>query len=329
MTTPPTRDPTEMPNAADSNSKTARESVHRARLYKLLSLAFDRPGETLESALVSGTFDEQLLESAAVLDGDVTDESEENDPTTDAHGDLHDAATTVVDASPATQEAVDEHYSTWTSLFGFETGGDIPQYEIEFSPGTLVTSTDTLSDIAGFYDAFGLSLAEDRRERVDHLCIELEFVSQLALQTAALAKKGDETGIEIVTDAQGSFIEDHLGRWLPRYREAIEDADVGDDGSSRDEQEGRNKPDETAFYDALAVLACQLVERDADRFAVEPDVFAETPAEPSPLEGLTNSEGEVDFRCGTCGSGAGPSSAPATEPGPEPQLPMGNREGPY
>ncbi|OIB59102.1 dehydrogenase [Natrialba sp. SSL1] len=313
----------------------ARESVHRARLYKLLSLAFDRPGETLESALVSGTFDEQLLESAAVLDGAVTtvsDERDKSDPTADAHGDLHDAAKTVVDASPATEAEVDEHYSTWTSLFGFETGGDIPQYEIEFSPGTLVTSTDTLSDIAGFYDAFGLSLADDRRERVDHLCIELEFVSQLALQTAALAKKGDETGIEIVTDAQGSFIEDHLGRWLPRYREAIEDGEgVGEDAIDATDETAVDG--ETAFYDALAVLACRLVERDADRFAVEPDVFAETPAEPSPLEGLTNSEGDVDFRCGTCGSGAGPSSASATErepeSEPEPQLPMGNRDGPY
>ncbi|ELY91878.1 anaerobic dehydrogenase-like protein [Natrialba hulunbeirensis JCM 10989] len=321
MTTPPAHDPSDLSSGTDGNSKTAHESVHRARLYKLLSLAFDRPGEALESALVSGTFDEQLLESAAALDGD----SEGDDDGTDTA--LYDAASAVVNESPTTQAAVDEHYSTWTSLFGFETGGDIPQYEIEFSPGTLVTSTDTLSDIAGFYDAFGLSLADDRRERVDHLCIELEFVSQLALQTAALAKKDDETGLEIVTDAQGSFIEDHLGRWLPRYREAIEDVD------GTDEKDETGEETDTAFYDALAVLACRLVERDADQFAVEPDVFAETPAEPSPLEGLTNSEGDVDFRCGTCGSGSGPSSAPATEreaePEPEPQLPMGNRDGPY
>lgn len=265
-----------------------RDHVHRARLYKLASLAFDRPDDGLEDALVSGTFTEQLLESAAAL-GD---------------GRLRDRAEAVVEAAPTDPDGVADRYSDWATLFGFEKGGEIQQYEIAYAPGTLVTSTDTLADIAGFYGAFGLSVAESNRERVDHLCLELEFVSHLALQTASLEREGDETGLEIVTDAQGSFLEDHLGRWLPRFRETV-DAET-----------------DVAFYRTLAALIEALVAADADRFDVEPAVFSET--QPSPLEDFTG-DGGGDFRCGTCGTS--PSPADGQSGAPEP--PMGDRNGPY
>ncbi|ELY60069.1 anaerobic dehydrogenase [Natronococcus amylolyticus DSM 10524] len=261
---------------------TATIHVHRARLYKLASMAFDRPGEEFEEALLSGTFEEQLLESAAALDDEPLEEHAE----------------AVAEAAPTNEDEFDDCYSDWAALFGFEEGGNISQYQIEYSPGTLVTSTDVLADISGFYGAFGLSMDEGNRERVDHLCIQLEFLSHLALQTAYLENEGDETGIEVLTDAQGSFLEDHLGRWTGRFRETLEDeADV-------------------EFYRALAVLVDSLVADDTDRFGVEPKQFEETPA--SPLEGLNDGEG--DFRCGTCS---------ATSSGPTAEMPMGNRKGPY
>ncbi|ELY52341.1 TorD/DmsD family molecular chaperone [Natronococcus jeotgali] len=266
----------------NTESTTALDHVHRARLYKLASLAFDRPDEELEEALVSGTFADQLLESAAALEND----------------DLEEHARAVVEASPTDAAGVDELYSDWSSLFGFETGGDIRQYQIEYSPGTLVTSGDTLADIAGFYRAFGLSIAEGNRERADHLCIELEFLSHLALQTAYLENEGDETGVAVVTDAQGDFLEDHLGRWIGSFRETVaEEVDV-------------------EFYRALGALVDTLVGDDTDRFGAEPKTFEETP--PSPLEGLNDGEG--DFRCGTCGP---------TSSGSTPEMPMGDRDGPY
>lgn len=262
--------------------------VHRSRLYKLASLAFDRPTAQLEEALTSGEFADQLLESAAAL---------EDDP-------LLEHAEAVAEEAPADEVDVEALYSDWASLFGFEKGGEIQLYEIEYAPGTLVTSTDTLADISGFYGAFGLELEDGNRERVDHLCIELEFVSHLALQTAYLELDGDEDGVEIVADAQGDFLEDHLGRWAPRLRDTIdEEADV-------------------AFYRALADLVAALVDADADRFGVDPTVFNETP--PSPLEDVTDDEG--DFRCGTCGSNSSPAGSQASE---SPTMPMGDRDGPY
>ena len=266
--------------------------VHRARLYNLASLAFDRPGDELEAALVSGEFAEQLLESAAHFEDD----------------ELRDRAEAVAETAPTDPDDIDDRYSDWAALFGFEEGGEIQQYQIEYAPGTLVTSTDTLADLSGFYKAFGLSLTEANRERADHLCLQLEFLSYLSLQTASLELDEDQNGIDIVTNAQADFLEDHLGRWIPRFAETVlDESDV-------------------AFYRTLAELVERLVEIDAERFDVEPDVFDETP--PSPLEGFTDTD-EGDFRCGTCGSTPSPATGQQPEPPTQPQPPRGDRDGPY
>lgn len=274
----------------------ATHHVHRARLYKLASMAFDRPTDDLREAMLSAEFDDQLVESAAV----VGDER------------LREHAGTVAAESPDNPDEVDDCYSTYAALFGFEQGGEIKQYQIEYSPGTLVTSTNTLADIAGFYGAFDLGLEEGNRERVDHLCVELEFVSHLALQTAYLAESGDEAGVDIVTNAQADFIDDHLGRWLPRFRDTV--------------QEESDDP----YYHALADLIVALVEADADLFDIEPDVFDETP--PGPLENFTEPGDASDFRCGTCGTtpSSGDQQRPSQQPDPGTgQFPMGDRDGPY
>ncbi|WP_049927101.1 TorD/DmsD family molecular chaperone [Halopiger goleimassiliensis] len=261
--------------------------VHRARLYKLASLSFDRPDDELEAALLSGEFAEQVLESAAALEAEA----------------LRTHAESVVETAPKDADGVADLYSDWASLFGFEKGGEIQLYQIEYGPGTLVTSTDTLADIAGFYRAFDLEPRDGNRERVDHLCLELEFLSHLALQTAYLDLDGDETGVEVVTNAQADFLEDHLGRWTPRFRDTVhEDSDV-------------------AFFEALADLVDALIAADADQFGIEPDVFDEAP--PAPTEGLVGDDGG-DFRCGTCGSNPSPTGSNQTTP----EMPMRGRNEP-
>lgn len=262
-------------------STTAAEHVHRARLYKLASLAFDRPGETLAAALRSGTFAAQVRESATALDG-ATEAGIEG-------RNLADDATAVAEASPTESAGVDDLAADWTALFGFEAGGDVSQYQAAYAPGTLVTNTDLLADIAGFYAAFDLSRSDEGPERVDHLCLELEYVSHLALQTAYLDRCGDDAGVEIATGAQADFLEDHLGRWIGRYRDAVRaDADA-------------------EFYPTLASLVETLVAADLDRFDRDPDPYPETP--PAPLAERRDDEG--DFRCGTCGVAPSPPTAPS------------------
>ncbi len=241
-----------------------RDNTHRARLYKLASLAFDRPDEEFREALLSGEFADQLVESAAALDNE----------TLAVHADA------VVEEAPTDEAGVDDLYSEWATHFGFEEGGEIQQYQIEYGPGTLVTSTDTIADIAGFFKAFGLEIRDGNRDRADHLCLQLEFCSHLALQTAYLQLDEDETGIDVLVNAQEDFIEDHLGRWIPRYSETVEDECV------------------SAFYRELARLVDELVAEDVDRLDINPDVFPETP--PAPMEQFTGDD-DGDFRCDSCG----------------------------
>ncbi len=107
----------------------------------------------------------------------------------------------------------------------------VPPYETEYtlaeSPQHALSQPAHLSDIAGFYKAFGLAISEERPDRVDHVATELEFMHILALKES-IAIEGDETEhIEIVRDAQLKFMNDHLGRWTGQFRDRMADADEG------------------------------------------------------------------------------------------------------
>lgn len=235
-------------------------ATHRARLYTLLSVAFDRPGEPLERALDDGAIPDGILDSVHLLEDD----------------ELAAAANELAAAVDATAEPFRTAYG---GTFGVEGGSDISPYETEYRPGGLVTNTDELADIAGFYDAFGLEVGE-QRDRVDHLCTELEFVGELAAREAYLEEVDDLQGVDIVVEAQRMFLEDHLGRWVPRLRTELEEEADG------------------AIYPALARVLDALVSFDADRLGAEPN---ELVAEPSgPLENLFDDESDGDWRCDTC-----------------------------
>ncbi|MEY7849577.1 molecular chaperone [Natrarchaeobius sp. A-rgal3] len=268
------------------------EHVHRARLYKLASLGFDRPDEQLIEAFECGEFERQLLESARALETEAADGTAGTEPSDRSR--LVERAEAVADRCPSDSEEIDSLTDEYAARFGFENGGEISLYEIEYSPGTVLTSTDTLADLSGFYGAFGLEKRDGYRDRSDHLCLELEFCSHLALQTAYLYETEDETGIDVLESAQASFLEDHLGRWVPRFRETVDDGVAG------------------GFYRELAATVDELVAADAKRFDVEPSVFPETP--PAPTEQFLGGDEEGDFRCNGCGISSMPGQEPSTIP---------------
>ncbi len=107
----------------------------------------------------------------------------------------------------------------------------VPPYETEYtlaeSPQHALSQPAHLSDIAGFYKAFGLSISEDRPDRVDHVATELEFMHVLA-HKEAIAIESDETEhMEIVRDAQRKFVSDHLGRWTCKFKDRLIEASGG------------------------------------------------------------------------------------------------------
>jgi TorA maturation chaperone TorD len=67
-----------------------------------------------------------------------------------------------------------------------------------------------MSDIAGFYRAFGLGFDG---ERADHLSLELEFMRLLALKEARALMDNDLENAGICRSAQREFLQSHLGRW--------------------------------------------------------------------------------------------------------------------
>ncbi len=123
------------------------------------------------------------------------------------------------------EELIAEH----SRLFEPRSKLQVPPYETEYtlaeSPQHALSQPAHLSDIAGFYKAFGLAISEERPDRVDHIATELEFMHVLALKES-MAVEGDETEhIEIARDAQLKFMNDHLGRWTGQFRDRMAGAD--------------------------------------------------------------------------------------------------------
>ena len=103
------------------------------------------------------------------------------------------------------------------AIFGHTAAGELRPYEAGYGTNHVFQETHCLADVAGFYRAFGLEPCEAKRERPDHIAVELEFMHALALKEAyALAHDWGEKA-DICCEAQTGFLRDHLGRWAPSF----------------------------------------------------------------------------------------------------------------
>lgn len=80
-----------------------------------------------------------------------------------------------------------------------------------------------LSDIAGFYQAFGFDVSRKTGEKADHLVGELEFVVILLIM---LAMAPEPDAARITHEALSAFGSDHLGEWLPSFCDCLTQATV-------------------------------------------------------------------------------------------------------
>jgi len=87
--------------------------------------------------------------------------------------------------------------------------------EAENRPEYAQQRTALLSDVMGFYRAFGV--APDR-QRPDHLCCELEFLHVLSLKEARARQAGKSEQAEVCADARRKFLAEHLQPWIPASR---------------------------------------------------------------------------------------------------------------
>ncbi len=129
-----------------------------------------------------------------------------------------------------------------TRLFAGEVPCSTCETEHEFD---AFAKARQLADIAGFYRAFGLKVAADRPAPADAIATELEFLSHLAMRQAVASVNGWEDRGEICLDARRTFLEDHLGRWVPLFCATVAQLD-----------------DAASFYGAAAALCEQFLREE-------------------------------------------------------------------
>lgn len=81
-------------------------------------------------------------------------------------------------------------------------------YECNYHPS--LNASEEMSDVAGFYRAFGMDFTGDRP---DHISMELEFMRLLAMKEAKSQMDGAPESEGICVSAEKKFLYSHLGRW--------------------------------------------------------------------------------------------------------------------
>jgi DMSO reductase family type II enzyme chaperone len=148
---------------------------------------------------------------------------------------------------PATVEALADVYGR---LFGHTARGEAPPYETEYGEDSLWAPQREMSDLGGFFRAFGLRLDPGARERPDHVACECEFLLVLARKEARALARGDGAMAEATARAARLFLRDHLGRWVPALGTRLARLDPG------------------GFYGALGRLLAAFVAADCARAGV-------------------------------------------------------------
>ncbi len=136
-------------------------------------------------------------------------------------------------------------------LFGHTAKGACPMYELEYGQGEIFQRSADLSDLKGFYEAFGLELNGEGHERADHITVQLEFLAVMAAKEAFAREKNNVEAAEILAEAHRNFLEAHLGLWVPSFARRVAEA----------------SPE--SFYAVLAEFARTFIAAECARFDAE------------------------------------------------------------
>lgn len=172
------------------------EAKARGRLYKCLSWAFWRPEPPFAASLREGLWGSIVEESAGTL----------GLPIRAIRPSLQEASRAL---APETLE------QEQMRLFGLGMPHLISPYETDYPTLEAIAQAQALSDIAGFYRAFGTEI--EAKERVDHLAVELEFLHLLAFKEAKALEEAHAEHLELTRKAQAKFLQEHLGRWAGSF----------------------------------------------------------------------------------------------------------------
>jgi putative dimethyl sulfoxide reductase chaperone len=88
-----------------------------------------------------------------------------------------------------------------------------PACESSYERAAMASRGPLLADVAGFYKAFGYS-PEPPREVPDHVAVELDFLSFMAVKIAYAYFEHSEVDAGTTLDAYESFRTTHLDAWI-------------------------------------------------------------------------------------------------------------------
>ncbi|HEY3392061.1 MAG TPA: molecular chaperone TorD family protein [Lacipirellulaceae bacterium] len=129
---------------------------------------------------------------------------------------------TVLQRLPKSHDALNAEFE---NTFGLVVGSACPPYETEYIASKFTFQrSNSLADINGFYEAFGLTIANGRAERPDHVALELEFMaSLLGLERRAISDHLDNRGelLTICRKAQVRFLKEHVAWWVPAFAKLL------------------------------------------------------------------------------------------------------------
>lgn len=173
--------------------------ANRAFVHEYLSLAFSYPDEKILEALENGL--ENLDRSLQALQIS------------------YDVAPLKPILKKARKRILDLQ-GEFNALFA--TAVKAPASETAYELDKTARRVAELSDIEGFYRAFGLNLTAPIE--ADSLVAELEFLSVLLQKQMYATHEGNGEGAEICQDAYRKFLTDHLGRWYEVFVRRLDEA---------------------------------------------------------------------------------------------------------
>ena len=211
-------------------------ALARAALYRLACLAFRHPDRDWERewrSLAAGA-----REAARLCEGERS-----------SAGGLQALVERACAASRSLGETVAEH----ARVFGHIPRAAATPYETEWTgaAGDLL-QYHQISDIAAFYNAFGLQLGRSCDERPDHVGLELEFLHFLCVKEAFGLAEGLDDLAALCRETEGRFLAEHLARWAGGLCARMQAASGG------------------GFYGAVADLLSAWIEDELRRLRVEP-----------------------------------------------------------
>lgn len=176
----------------------AHEPALRSLLYRSFATAFEYPDRDTLGIIREGALADALRQMLGALDLDLVKEIDWG---------------ALCDAGPD-DDALQVEF---TRLFeAGEAGPNCPLREGHYGGGS---DLQTLEELVRFYNFFGLSLPDERREQPDHLTTELEFLHFLSFQEAQAGV--NEESLRGLQRAQRDFLARHPLAWLPPMRQAL------------------------------------------------------------------------------------------------------------